>query len=129
MISIDTNVLVRFLVDDEPRQAQRSRKLLLENTVSLSQTVLLEAEWVLRFSYSFSTEEIHGAFVALLGMPNIQMQGRDRVQIALEWYYRGMDFADALHLANAGTLPFRTFDKKLIKKASRFTPDLDVSEP
>lgn len=128
-IAVDTNVLVRFLTNDEPRQAERARRLLRDNEILLAPTVLLETEWVLRFSYNFSAQAIHTAFEALLGLPNLETLHSHEVDRALHWYAGGMDFADALHLALVSPACFRTFDGKLIKKANRLAPSQDVARP
>ena len=51
MIAADTNVIVRLLTDDEPRQTAQARRLFETETIFLPKTVLLEAEWVLRRLY------------------------------------------------------------------------------
>lgn len=48
MIALDTNVVVRLLVDDHPQQTRRARRLLEARPVIILPTVLLESEWVLR---------------------------------------------------------------------------------
>jgi predicted nucleic-acid-binding protein len=54
MIAFDTNLLVRALVTDNPEQVAVARRLMAEDTVYLSRTVLLETEWVLRSRYNKS---------------------------------------------------------------------------
>jgi len=56
MIAVDTNVLVRFLVRDDRKQAARAAALLRSSSVWISKNVLLETEWVLRSLYGFSPE-------------------------------------------------------------------------
>ena len=51
MIAADTNVLVRLVTDDEPRQTAQARQLFETETIFLAKTVLLETEWVLRRLY------------------------------------------------------------------------------
>ena len=48
MIALDTNVLARFYLNDEPAQAQIAARLLMEEDVFIPKTVLLELEWVMR---------------------------------------------------------------------------------
>ena len=52
MIAFDTNLAVRALVTDNPEQVAIARRLMAEDTVFLSRTVLLETEWVLRSCYN-----------------------------------------------------------------------------
>ena len=51
MIAFDTNLLVRAVVADEPAQVAIVRDLVMQDTVFISRTVLLETEWVLRAVY------------------------------------------------------------------------------
>ncbi|WP_424363772.1 type II toxin-antitoxin system VapC family toxin [Methylocystis parvus] len=83
-------------------------------------TVLLEAEWVLRSAYGFSPAALVTAFRAFAGLPNIAVQDPGALARALEWMGAGMDFADALHLAQMGASDaFATFDVRLMKIAKQ----------
>ncbi len=120
MTSVDTNVLVRFLVNDNPGQNRRARKLVESGDVRISPTVLLEAEWVLRSLYAQEAGRIHESFRRLLGLPGVLADEPQRVERALAWYDAGLDFADALHLAFAGRgTSFATFDTKLARRARK----------
>ncbi len=65
MIAFDTNLLVRVVVADHPAQVAIVRKLISEDTVFISRTVLLECEWVLRSRYKKTRQELAAFFVAL----------------------------------------------------------------
>ena len=118
-LSLDTNVVVRFLVNDDESQANRARKAIEDHPIWLSKTVVLETEWVLRYSYGFSTERVNFGLRTLLGLTNVEAEASEQLGLALDWHSRGMDFADALHLAGAiGTKSFKTFEQKLVKKAA-----------
>jgi predicted nucleic acid-binding protein len=120
VISLDTNVVVRFLVNDDPEQNRRARKLIDAGNVRISPTVLLEAEWVLRALYRQEPDAIHASYCGLLGLPGVIADDPQRVARALEWYGSGLDFADALHLAFAsGGGAFATFDAKLARRARK----------
>jgi predicted nucleic-acid-binding protein len=67
MIAVDTNVVVRFLTNDEPRQARRAANLFHREEVLLPRTVLLECEWVLRHAYGIGREVIAEACPSLDG--------------------------------------------------------------
>ena len=102
MIALDTNVVVRFLVADEPRQAARARALIAQ-TVSSGETLLIadivwcETVWVLDSAYQFARAEICTALRRLLGARGVVVRSFDRVGAALEAYERGRgDFADYL---------------------------------
>jgi len=118
MNGVDTNIIVRLLTGDDPGQSEKARAVLKRPDIFIAETVMLEAEWVLRHAYSFESAAIHDAFTKLCGLPNVILPNPHRMQIALQWYAEGMDFGDALHLAASqacGT--FFSFDRKLIRKA------------
>lgn len=120
MIAVDTNVVDRLLVGDDPEQARRARLLFEQAPIWIGVTVLLELEWVLRIAYNFSAAAIHGAFETLLGLPQVTVGEPTVVVPALLCYGRGMDFSDALHLAAAGHGEgFASFDKALKPSANR----------
>jgi predicted nucleic acid-binding protein len=118
MLSVDTNVVVRFLTRDDPDQSPRARDLLTQNDVWLGITVVLETEWVLRSVYGFFPTEISAAVSALAALPRLEIEQAAAVERALVLYDAGMDFADALHLATAGHgEAFVTLDKDCIETA------------
>lgn len=129
MIAIDTNVIVRFLVNDDPDQAQRARKLIETEEVFLPTTVLLETEWVLRGAYKLPRAPLLEMLRAFLGLPNVVAQDLPPAITALEWAERGMDLADALHLASgAACSAFATFDRDL-SNAARTVGAIPVRAP
>jgi predicted nucleic-acid-binding protein len=122
MIAVDTNVLVRFLVRDDAKQAARAAALIQANEIWVCKTVLLETEWALRSLYGFSPESLAGALRSLAGLRTVFLEDELAVAKALDWLKEGLDFADALHLASAGDAKeFATFDGKLAKQVSRTT--------
>lgn len=129
MIAVDTNVVVRLLVNDHPEQSLRARTLVDSNAVWISTTVFLEAEWVLRRVYRHKRPSICASFRALAGLPNVDLENPDRITVALDWFDAGMDFADALHLAAAaGQDAFASFDQELARTASGLD-SIPVREP
>ncbi len=118
MTAVDTNILVRFLTRDDPRQFAASRAIFESEAVFVPDTVILETEWVLRFAYDFSAEEICGAFRKLFGLPNVSVANAFVIAQAISWHEQGLDFPDALHLALCQKQPvLKTFDEKFIKRA------------
>ena len=71
MVAIDTNIIVRFLTNDDPVQYKKAFKLVKNNEIFIADTVILETEWVLRFAYEFKPEQIASALNKLFGLPNI----------------------------------------------------------
>src|SRR5579863_109767 len=116
MFAIDTNVLVRYLVADDPQQSARARAVIEAEEVFVATTVLLEAEWVLRSVYAYAATELARAFRAFAGLPGVVIDDPAPVARALAWLEAGMDFADALHLAKAADCEaFLSFDKRLAR--------------
>lgn len=120
MLAIDTNVLVRLLTADHPQQSPKAKELLERETVFVALTVLLETEWVLRSAYGFAPARVIVALRAFAGLRNVVVQDAASLAKALTWAERGMDFADALHLAQAGDCDaFVSFDGRLARAAKR----------
>ena len=120
MIAVDTNLVVRFLVRDDEKQAARAASLIRANEVWISKTVLLETEWVLRSLYGFSTEKLVGSLRSLAGLPTVFLEDESVAAKALEWSQEGLDFADALHVSSAISADeFATFDEELARKVRR----------
>lgn len=117
MIALDTNVLVRALVMDHPDQVVIARRLLRQDAVFISRTVLLETEWVLRARYGKARDELLAFFRALLDAENAVLETPQVLALAVEWYAQGADFADALHLAACGNAVMQTFDRGFCRAA------------
>ncbi len=120
MIALDTNILVRLLVNDDPVQAVIARNLIKHpDGVFIGKTVLLELEWVLRQVYQVDKKTLMTGLTRLLGLPNATIEGVAQVAQAMKDFSKGMDFADALHLAATyGEMLTYTFDKKFAKLAT-----------
>jgi len=120
MLAVDTNLIVRYLVGDDPVQAVQARKVIDRNDVFISSTVMLETEWVLRSAYGFRARQCVEAMQRLAGLSNVTLDDPTAVAKALDWAGQGIDFADALHLAKgADCEALVTFDRDLIKAAER----------
>ena len=99
MISVDTNIIIRLLTRDDETQYKKAYAAFQKNELFISDTVLLETEWVLRYAYSFPRQQVFDALSKLLGLPNISVTHPTALHTALQNHSKGMDFADALHLA------------------------------
>jgi predicted nucleic-acid-binding protein len=117
VIALDTNVIVRLVTADDPDQLQAAREVFQTGDLWVCKTVLLETEWVLRYSYELTPTTIREILRKLLGYSVLQVEDRNAVLRALGFYDRSVDFADALHLASSGEADqFATFDRPLAKK-------------
>ena len=122
MRALDTNVLARFFVDDaDDAQAVRQRPAAvaaLSERSFVSVTVLLELEWVLRGFYGLPTRDVLRVLRALASIEHITLEDRDAVLVAVDAFDKGLDFADALHMARSSRAAgFATFDQRLAKRA------------
>ena len=114
MLAVDTNVVVRYLARDDARQTAQADELFRSQQILILKTVILETEWVLRYSYGFDRGLIGAALRGDAGLPNVSIEDAAAVSYALDWFADGMGFADALHVASAaGADHFVTFDRKL----------------
>jgi predicted nucleic-acid-binding protein len=120
MRAIDTNIIVRYLTGDDPKQAVKVRAVIGYEPVFVPRTVLLEAEWVLRGVYELPTAQVISGLRALAGLPGVTVEDAPMAAKAMEWAEAGMDFADALHLASAlDCSGFLTFDRRFARTATR----------
>ena len=120
MLAIDTNVIVRLLVRHDDEQLRQAKSLLAKSEVFVANTVMLECKWVLRSAYRFDAANFVKAFRGFAGLANVRLEDPQLAVTALEWHERGMDFADAMHLARAeGCEAFVSFDKGLAKAAAK----------
>ena len=122
MIGLDTNVLVRYLTEDDPAQARRAAAL-IATAVSrrercfIGPIVLCELAWVLRGAYDVSKADLVETLDRLMATAQFQIGDRDVVRAAIEAYRKGpADFPDyligALHRAE-GCGRTATFDRRL----------------
>lgn len=120
MIALDTNVLVRFLVQDDPEQSRVAGKIIDQLTDEapgfVSREVLVELVWVLERAYRLARAEIAGAIDGLLASTELVVEGADAIGAALELYRNdGFGFADLMIAAaarRAGASELLTFDRK-----------------
>ncbi len=120
MIALDTNVLVRFLVQDDPAQAALANRVMADLSEVepgfIGREVLLEFVWVLERAYGYSRQDIAAALVGLLSARDLVIEAADDVGAAAEVYREGgFGFADMMIAAaarRAGAKELVTFDRK-----------------
>jgi predicted nucleic-acid-binding protein len=120
MASLDTSVVVRLIVGDDPKQAKAAEQFVASEACTIVPSVLMETEWVLRAGYGLDAITIASSIAALLELQNINASEPAVTQRVLEAHTQGFDFADALHAiqSNEGDA-FATFDKKLVRTATK----------
>jgi predicted nucleic-acid-binding protein len=137
MIAVDTNVLARAIATetdaDAATRAQRKRAQALLSSgrqLFVPVTVIEELEWVLRGTYGMPAEDIAAVFEDMLAVENLTVDRAAAVSQALAWYRQGLDFSDALHLAQSGLCSgLATFDARFAKTARRLGLEPAVSAP
>ena len=120
MISLDTNILVRYLVNDDAEQSAAARALAstltAEEPAFVCREVLVELVWVLERSYGFSRDAISTTLLDMLSREGIVLETSDDVARATLGYRRGnADFSDLMIAAASrreGALPLYTFDRR-----------------
>jgi len=130
MISVDTNILVRILTRDDDLQCRKAMILFENNDIFITNTVILETEWVLRYAYGFSRSDINRALMHLCGLRQVNLAHPQQIAKALAWHKDGLDFADALHLADSNAQDsFATFHQALLKKSAQLGATPKVFAP
>ena len=121
MLGLDTNVLIRLLIDDDsaPKQCLAARQLVSEaGKTYVPQVVQIETVWVLSSAYGLNRSGVEKTLSAIAHHPAITLQRPDMFNAALEHYRTSTaDFADCMILVeteNAGC-ELATFDRKLGK--------------
>lgn len=120
MIVLDTNLLLRYLLNDDAAQARRARRVLeTASQVTVTSTIVLELVWVLECC-DCTRAEIANALRHLFGLPNMRLPHEAAIFRAVQWFEQGLDFADALHLAlSPASATLLTFDRDFVGKARR----------
>ena len=125
MAALDTNILVRWLTNDDARQCAIVLKL-FDAAISKGErlfvtvTVMLELEWVLRAKYHYDRPMVTAALSALLDVTELEFQTEPALEQAL-WLFKqtgSRDFADCLHIAlvsQSSQGPLLTFDDRASK--------------
>lgn len=122
MTGLDTNVLVRYLTQDDAAQARRANALLADAVAKgdrcfIGTVVLCELTWVLRGAYSFDKATLVSVLERILATAQFVIDQKDVVRRALEDYRTGRaDFADYVigqRSREAGCGATATFDRRL----------------
>jgi predicted nucleic-acid-binding protein len=125
MIGLDTNVLVRYVAQDDPRQSPKATALIesLSDTEQgfISLVAIVELVWVMQDCYQASKEEVVSILEKLLRVRTLKVENAEIVLRALHVYSRSnADFADCVierSAADANCMHTTTFDSKAAKSA------------
>lgn len=120
MKGLDTNILVRYVVQDEPVQGEKVAQFIEEAVASgetffINNVVLCELVWVLKSAYDYSKEEIADLLEKLLQISVFDFESKDEAWWALRAYRKSkVDFSDCLisrHNQSHGCSQTVSFDK------------------
>lgn len=136
MIGLDTNVLVRYIVQDDQDQSPRATRLIESlderNQGFVSVVALVELHWVLRRAYKVDRDDAAGIVRGLLDAKELSLQEPDMVRRALRRLTDDVDFSDALISelgAAAGCAYTATFDRRATRLAGmELVPSIDATE-
>jgi predicted nucleic-acid-binding protein len=125
MIGLDTNVLVRYIMQDEPKQSPKATRLIesldIDNLGYISLVSVLELYWVLTSSYELTGTQVAQALEVILRSKQLRVERADQVMRALRVFGQGKaDFADCLierAASGAGCSQTMTFDVGAAKHA------------
>lgn len=128
MIALDTNALVRLLLEDDAQQAKIIQQLVSfaeqkSITVLVLPEVLLETVWVLESVYSVEQDDIVKFLNVLLTTSTFALPDASMVRTAVRRYQQGLDFADALITSQAKKEKAQalfSFDKSLSRRFPEF---------
>lgn len=131
MKALDTNVLVRFLVEDDAAQTARAASLIEEAVAAderlyVSDVVLCELVWVLGAAYEFRRVEISTVLSELARARHLRFESSDRISRCVRAFADGRgDFADYVireHARDSGYDQVATFDRGLLKRDGFISP-------
>ena len=124
MKGVDTNVLVRYLVQDDPAQGEKAAAFIESadqtgEPLLIGNVVLCELVWVLSSAYGYARTEIANVMEKILQTSNFRFESKDTIWAALEEYHvANVDLADCVigrtHQAH-GCETTVTFDSSLSK--------------
>jgi predicted nucleic acid-binding protein len=117
MRAVDTNVLVRLLARDDPKQVAAAESF-VAGGAWVSHLVLAETSWVLSSVFSRTSRQVAAAIAQLLEHESLSVQDPDVVALAVSLLEKKptLGFSDCLILETArkaGHLPLGTFDRDL----------------
>lgn len=123
LIAIDTNIALRLILADDPKQLASIETKLAFHKLFVSLTVFLETGWVLESRYHFTRDEVADALNALLEFDSIEVARAHQAMWAVERYRLGADLADMLHIVSSSKRDgFLTFDRKIAAKVGPEVP-------
>jgi predicted nucleic-acid-binding protein len=125
MTALDTNVLVRYLTQDDEAQFLKVLHMLNRKraTFFVCDLVVVETAWVLDDLYAWTQQEVADAFARLATIPNLIFENENRLRASLKAFREGADLADELIVRTSrdlGAKELATFDKGVVRRHKAF---------
>lgn len=123
IVFLDTNVILRHLLQDDVKQSRKATdflKTVEEGNVAVvtSDTVIFESVFLLERHYHRDKKDIRDALLSILDMPGIVLQRKKNFKRVFELYIEhNIDFADAYHVA--------LMERMALKQIASFDQDYD----
>jgi len=120
MIRIDTNYIIRYLVNDDVEMADVAEEILTTKSVFISNEILAEVVYVLMGVYQIPKIDVADRLLELLNFDNILVSDKNIINKAFKIFKdRNLDFVDCLLCAYSKKDEIVTFDRKLNKCIAR----------
>ncbi|MSQ52162.1 MAG: PIN domain-containing protein [Betaproteobacteria bacterium] len=120
MIGIDTSILLRYLLKDDPVLSPRALQIIAGNDCFVTRAALTEVVYTLESYYRSSRADIGRALDVIFCLQRVSIEDRAITERAMSWYKAGMDLGDAMIAASShGTAQIETFDRDFARLARK----------
>lgn len=118
MIVIDTNIILRYLLEDNEELSKKAIEIIDNNQIFIPTEVIVEASYVLKKVYQVEKDKIYKVIQLLLEMENVNFENKETIELAFKTYAeKNLDIVDCMLYAYAKNEKYevKTFDNKLAK--------------
>lgn len=130
MVGIDTNILLRYLLKDDPLLSPRALEIIASNDCFVTCAALTEVVYTLESYYRSPRADIGHALDALFSLQRVLIENGSATARAVSWYKAGMDFGDAMIAASSHEAArVATFDRDFARLSRKLqtTPPVDFA--
>ncbi|RBQ31013.1 pilus assembly protein [Arcobacter sp. FW59] len=116
MIRLDTNYIIRYLINDDAKMSEIAENIILNNITYISNEVFAEVIYVLIGVYNIPKKDICEMLIQLISFENIQVENKSALIDTIKIFKdKSLDFVDCLLCIYSKEDEIKTFDKKLLK--------------
>lgn len=118
MIVIDTNIILRYLLEDNEELSKKAIEIIDNNQIFIPTEVIVETSYVLKKVYQVEKDKIYKVIQLLLEMENVNFENKETIELAFKTYAeKNLDIVDCMLYAYAKNEKYevKTFDNKLAK--------------